>query len=112
MLPPQDELQRLHADICAGLADPTRIAILYVLHERESNVTDLVERLSLAQSTVSRHLAILRATNLVYAKRQGQNTFYQLTDPKVITALDLLREVLHARVTRHAQAVNTLSQEE
>lgn len=112
MLPPQDELQRLHADICAGLADPTRIAILYVLYERESNVTDLVERLALPQSTVSRHLAILRATNLVYAKRQGQNTFYQLTDPRVIHALDLLREVLRARVTRHAQAVSTFSQEE
>lgn len=112
MIPPQDELKRLHADICSGLADPTRIAILYVLHEREANVTDLTERLGLPQSTVSRHLAVLRATNLVHTKRQGQNTFYHLTDPRVIAALDLLREVLHARVTRHAEAINTLRQEE
>lgn len=110
MIPPQDELKRLHADLCAGLADPTRIAILYVLHEREANVTDLTEQLSLPQSTVSRHLAVLRATNLVYAKRQGQNTFYQLTDTRVIDALDLLRAVLQARVTRHAEAMNTANQ--
>lgn len=112
MIPSQDELRQLHANICAGIADPTRIAILYALREGLTNVSTLTEQLGLPQSTVSRHLAVLRTTNLVRAERQGQNIYYQLTDTRVIEALDLMREVLHARVTRHANALGASNQEE
>lgn len=106
MVPSQDELKQLHANICAGLADPTRIAILYALHERDANVSDLVAALGLPQSTVSRHLAVLRATNLARMVRVGRINLYQLTDTRVIAALDLLRAVMQARVTHYATALN------
>jgi DNA-binding transcriptional ArsR family regulator len=107
MIPSQDELRRLHAEICSGVADPIRIAILYVLSEGPVNVGDITTQLDLPQSTVSRHLRILRDAHLVLSERQGQNIIYKLTDPRVITALDLLREVYHARITAQVRVLNS-----
>jgi len=112
MMPTQLEIRRLHADICASLSDPTRIAILYLLDKEKINVKEMTARLDLPQSTVSRHLRVLRETNLVRGERSGQNIYYQLTDDRVIVALNLLREVLHARVDTRSRAFNASSSEE
>ena len=55
----EQEINQLHAEICAGLADPKRILILYALHEKPRNVNELVELLDLSQPMVSRHLKVL-----------------------------------------------------
>src|SRR3990172_9782201 len=56
----EQEVSQLHAEICAGLADPTRILILYELASGPRNVTQLTETLKLSQPMVSRHLKVLR----------------------------------------------------
>ncbi|MCX8063091.1 MAG: metalloregulator ArsR/SmtB family transcription factor, partial [Anaerolineales bacterium] len=56
----QEEIHQLHAHICSGLADPSRIMILYTLAEKECTVSEIVEALEMNQSTVSRHLKVLR----------------------------------------------------
>jgi ArsR family transcriptional regulator len=90
----RNEINRLHAQVCAGLADPTRIMILYTVAEKPRNVTELSNLLELSQPTTSRHLKILRDRNLVVAKRVGQSMYYQLRDPRIVQALDLLREFM------------------
>src|SRR4030067_1371902 len=69
--PLEDEINQLHAEICAGLADPKRILILYTLHEKPCNVNELVETLNLSQPLVSRHLKILRERGMVTTNRIG-----------------------------------------
>ena len=54
------EITQLHADICSGLADPRRILILYALHEKPSNVSDLAQAVGISQPAASRHLNVLR----------------------------------------------------
>lgn len=90
----RNEINRLHAQVCAGLADPTRIMILYTVAEKPRNVTELSNLLELSQPTTSRHLKILRDRNLVVARREGQSIYYQLRDPRIVQALDLLREFM------------------
>jgi DNA-binding transcriptional ArsR family regulator len=89
------EIDVLHANICDALADPKRIAMLYVLREGATTVNQLAETLDLPQATVSRHLKILRERRLAQARRDGMNVYYSLTNDKVLKALDLLREVLN-----------------
>ena len=60
------------------LADPTRLRVLTMLTERELNVSALCDRLDLAQPTVSHHLGLLRAMNLVSTRRAGKQVFYSL----------------------------------
>ena len=90
----REEIDRLHAQICGGLADPKRILILYALTEERTNVSELSEKLGLPQSTVSRHLKILRDRDMVAAERDGQSVYYRVADERIIQALDLLRAVL------------------
>ena len=90
----RDEINRLHAHVCSGLADPIRILILYSLAESKFNVTELSKTLEIPQPTISRHLKVLRDRNIVAAEREGQSVFYSLQDHRIIDALELLRGVL------------------
>ena len=90
----RDEINRLHAHVCSGLADPIRILILYSLAESKFNVTELAKTLDIPQPTISRHLKVLRDRNIVAAEREGQSVFYFLRDYRIIDALELLRGVL------------------
>jgi len=96
------EIDRLHAQVCNGLADPNRILILYTLAEKHYNVSDLAHAIDLPQSTVSRHLKVLRDRNMVIAQRDGQSVFYSLADDRIIQALDLLRAVLASSLENQA----------
>lgn len=67
------------------LADPTRMRVLTMLQEREMNVSALCDQLDLAQPTVSHHLGLLRAMNLVSTRRNGKQVFYSLNGAYVVS---------------------------
>ena len=96
------EINRLHAEVCSGLADPKRIAILYALAEKPQSVTQIAEALETPQPTISRHLKILRDHGMVTAQRDGANIYYALGDKRIIRALDLLREVLGDHLSKRS----------
>ena len=104
----EQEVNQLHAEICAGLADPKRILILYALHEKPCNVNELVELLDLSQPMVSRHLKVLRERGMVTTNRFGATVEYSLADERLIQALDLLRAVLASKLMNQAALAETL----
>ncbi|GLY49695.1 metalloregulator ArsR/SmtB family transcription factor [Lentzea sp. NBRC 102530] len=67
------------ASTFAVLADPRRREILDLLRERERPVGDLVDRLTLAQPTVSKHLRVLREAGLVEVRIDAQKRFYRVS---------------------------------
>jgi DNA-binding transcriptional ArsR family regulator len=60
------------------LAEPSRRDILDLLRDGERSVSDLVERLSLSQPGVSKHLRVLREAGLVEVHPDGQRRMYEL----------------------------------
>ncbi len=92
------ELLTLHASVCKGLADPKRLLIINALRDGELSVGELCTTLDLKQANVSQHLAILRDKGLVVTRRDGQRVYYSLSSPKIIEAVDLLREVMAEQV--------------
>ncbi|NKQ58278.1 winged helix-turn-helix transcriptional regulator [Amycolatopsis sp. K13G38] len=60
------------------LAEPRRREILDLLRTGERPVNDLVERLSLAQPAVSKHLKVLREAGLVEVRQDAQRRWYRL----------------------------------
>lgn len=98
--PLRDEICLLHAHLCSGLAEPNRILLLYSLARQPGNVSELVAELELPQPTVSRHLRVLRDCGLVNGVRRGHKVVYHLRDRRVIAALDMLRVVLAATLTK------------
>lgn len=63
-----------------ALSDETRLRILALLTHGELCVCDLMAVLQLPQSTVSRHLAYLRNTDLIADRREGIWMYYRLED--------------------------------
>ena len=102
------EVTQLHAEICAGLADPNRILILYALSQSSRNVTELCNELEMPQPLVSRHLKVLRERGMVTTERHGAVVVYSIGDKRLIEALDLLRAVMHANISRRAKLIQEL----
>ena len=102
----QQEITQLEANFCAALSDPNRLLILYALNEKSLNVTELANELGLNQPTTSRHLKVLRERGLVHTVRTGTTITYHLSDPRLIQALDLLRNVMRERLAHQANLIN------
>jgi DNA-binding transcriptional ArsR family regulator len=70
-----------------ALADPTRREMLALLRDRELTVQELAEPFAMSQPAISQHLAVLRDSGLVSARREGRNRVYRI-EPKVLKAVD------------------------
>ncbi len=103
------EINQLHAEICAGLADPTRIMILYALAQSPRNVTELCNELGMPQPLISRHLKVLRERGMVTGERRGTVIVYSLADRRLIDALDLLRAAMRDILARRAELVEAFT---
>ena len=66
-------------DILKALADENRLRALHALTGGELCVCQLIALLDLAPSTVSKHLAILRAARLVDSRKAGRWMHYRLS---------------------------------
>lgn len=105
----ESEVLQLHAEICAGLADPSRIMILYALSDGSHNVTEICNVLDIPQPSVSRHLKILRERRMVTTERHGTVVQYSLADHRLVEALDLLRAVLRDGLAKRAELIDAIS---
>ncbi|MDI6710173.1 MAG: metalloregulator ArsR/SmtB family transcription factor [Thermoanaerobacterales bacterium] len=75
---------RRDADLLKALAHPARLCILHgLLREDACRVGRIRECLGLPQSTVSQHLAVLRAHGIVDGERQGTAVCYRVADRRV-----------------------------
>lgn len=72
------ERYEARARIAKALAHPMRQMILDVLADREWCVCELTELTRLDQSTVSKHLAVLKHAGIVADRKDGTKSFYRL----------------------------------
>lgn len=101
------EITELHADICSALADPRRILLIYAMEQKSRNVSELAEEVGISQPAASRHLKILKERGLAHPVRNGASVEYQLTDHRLIDALDTLRAVLRDRISHRASLISS-----
>jgi len=92
------ELYKIHAELCKVFSNPTRLEILNLLRDKEMSVTGLIEKTKLSQANISQHLSIMKSKGIVISDRKGKNIYYRLTNPKIIKAFDIIREVLSERL--------------
>lgn len=79
------------ADVIRLLGHPDRLRIVEVLEQGEVPVSDIVDRLALPQPAVSQQLSRLRAHRVVAARRQGNQVYYRIVEPKVAHVLNCIR---------------------
>lgn len=69
---------RAYEDALKAVADPTRVRILKILEEGEMCVCQVIAVIALGQSTISKHLFLLRAAGLIKDRRDRKWVHYSL----------------------------------
>jgi len=67
------------AKVAKAMAHPSRLLILDLLQNQEMCVSDLTIQVGADQSTVSKHLAILKEVGLVDVRKEGALSYYRVT---------------------------------
>ncbi|MGQ9603482.1 MAG: ArsR/SmtB family transcription factor [bacterium] len=84
------------ARLLRAIANETRLKIIDVLSNGQMHVGAIAHRIGAEQSTVSKHLAILRAVGIVDDERHGNEVYYRLRTSCITgffsCALDVIKE--------------------
>ena len=95
------ELYTIHAEVCKIFSNSTRLKILNLLRDKEMSVTELIEKTRLSQVNISQHLSIMKSKGIVISNRKGKNIYYKITNPKIVKAFDIIREVLAEKLKKN-----------
>jgi DNA-binding transcriptional ArsR family regulator len=99
----------MQIDLFQTLADSTRRRIVEALRGGEQAVNDIVDRMDIHQSGVSRHLRILERSGFVRVRPEGSKRFYSLR-PEPFRELDTwvssYRSLWQKRLDRFAEALD------
>jgi len=87
------QLQIFKAEFFKALAHPVRIRVLEILVRGGRSVRELQEALGVDQPTVSQQLAVLRAKNIVEARKTGTAVRYTVRDLTLRALLEVARRI-------------------
>jgi ArsR family transcriptional regulator len=105
-------LQAFKAEFFKALGHPVRIRILEVLVGGERSVQELQEALDLGQPIVSQQLAMLRAKNIVKARKEGTTVRYTIRDPLIGDLLVIARRIFDSQLIDSQTMLRELRREE
>ena len=108
----EEKIIQLHAEICKCLASPVRLKVLNALRKGEKSVDVLAEILGVKKANLSQHLGILRQQKIVATRKAGLNIFYSISNPKMLKACDILREVLFEQLQESEKLVKDMTEKE
>jgi len=74
---------RFYEDVMKAVADPTRVRTLKILEGGEMCVCQIIAVIALGQSTISKHLFLLRAAGLIKDRRDKKWIHYSLDGKSV-----------------------------
>jgi ArsR family transcriptional regulator len=92
------DVYRRQARVLKALANESRLMIVDRLGQGECTVGELVEIVGSDQSTVSKHLAVLRSHGIVEDRREGSYVHYRLVTTCVLSFFSCASEVLELRL--------------
>ena len=84
----------MHSDVFSVIADPTRRRIVRILAEQTHTVGAVVEKLSMSQPTISKHLKVLRDADVVSVTVEGQRRLYSLNPEVFATVTEWINETV------------------
>ncbi len=100
-------------DAFTAIVEPNRRLLLETVRHRPCTVTELVEVTGLSQPAVSKHLKVLKATNLVVVRPEGQKRWYEL-NPQPLMEIDAFlepyRQFLNDKLDRLEQHLDAMDQ--
>jgi ArsR family transcriptional regulator len=85
----------MRAQILKALANPSRLMVVDILNERgELSAGELLEIVGSDQSTVWKHLSILKQAGLIEDRKEGKRAYYRLVRPCVMNFFQCVEQVM------------------
>ena len=78
----------------SALSDPVRREILKMLKKGDRSAGQIAERFDISLPAISRHLAVLRESELVTSHREGKNVYYRINTENIRDLADWLYNFL------------------
>lgn len=83
-------MMKLRRDVFQAIADPTRRAILLLVTTQAMTAGAIASNFDTARPTVSKHLQILTACDLLQQEQRGREVYYHLNPEKMKEIADFL----------------------
>lgn len=90
----ESRLYEREAEFFQALGHPIRLKLLDFLKEGPRCACEVEPEFPLDQSTISRHLSVLKRAGIVQARKEGVKVIYELKDERVLEIRKILREML------------------
>lgn len=104
--PFDDDFCKLQAEFCSLFANPTRTKIFRILQEGETSVSEIAERVKASIQSVSQHLRLMRDRGAVVTRKDGNQVYYRISNPKFLEATRLIREAMAEELQKRAGMVS------
>ena len=101
----EDQIYSYHAEMCKVFSHPKRLELINILRDKEMSVGELSERLGLALGNLSQHLAMMRGRRILVSRKERNLVYYRITNPRLLEAFDLLREILFEQIRQDAALI-------
>ncbi len=88
-----------HAKVFKAFCDENRLMILEMLQSGEKCACQLLDTLSISQSTLSHHMKILCDSGVVTSRKEGKWTYYAISEEGAKVAEDLVKRLTTVSVT-------------
>ncbi|KOO04429.1 ArsR family transcriptional regulator [Vibrio nereis] len=79
------------AELLKVMAHPERLMVLCQLTQGEVGVGSLQSGSALSQSAFSQHLTVMRKHGLITSRKEAQQVFYSLSDPRIVQLIQNLQ---------------------
>jgi ArsR family transcriptional regulator len=103
--PMEGQIYIYHADLCKVFSHPKRLELINLLREGEMSVTELSRRANISPANLSQHLAMMRERRIVASRKEGNTVFYRVSNPKLLVAFDILRQILFEQIRSDAALI-------
>ena len=101
----EDQIYLYHAEMCKVFSHPKRLELINILRDKEMSVGELSQRLGLAIGNLSQHLVMMRQRHILASRKEGNVVYYRVTNPRLLEAFDLLREIMFEQIRQDAALI-------
>ena len=96
---------KIKADFLKSLAHPARLEIIEYLKTRESSVGEMVKKLGIEQSGLSKHLSLLKQAGILRSRQEKVTVFYSIRDKDIFNVLRPIAEILRKKLTESGKVL-------
>ena len=82
-----------NANVFKALSDENRLKVLELLLDGEKCVSELLEKMSIGQSTLSHHIKLMCVSGIIKSRKSGTATYYSINPDGAKSAIELLSKL-------------------